>query len=111
MLSQYNTQTLDHLEIVAGICQRIDLIGQINACVPDTGRKVRVGQAVQAMVLNGLGLVGRVLYLIPEFNETKPVDLLIYALDEHHLRQQLVHSRPERQTDTKADYETDLSDV
>lgn len=29
------------------------------------------------MVLNGLGLVGRALYLSPEFYESKPVDLLI----------------------------------
>lgn len=47
------------------MCEQIDLIGQIDARVPETGRKVSVGQAVQAMVLNGLGLVGRALYLAP----------------------------------------------
>lgn len=73
----YSTQTLDHLGIVAGICQQIDLIKQIDTHVPDSGRKVSVGQAVQAMVLNGLGFVGRALYLTPEFYRTKPVDLLI----------------------------------
>lgn len=77
MSSEYSTQTLDHLGIVAGVCEQIDLIGQIDARVAETGRKVSVGQAVQAMVLNGLGLVGRALYLTPEFYETKPVDLLI----------------------------------
>ena len=35
------------------------------------------GQAVQAMVLNGLGLTGRAMYLTPEFYENKPVDVLI----------------------------------
>lgn len=73
----FSTQTLDHLGIVAGICQQIDLIKQIDTRVPDTGRQVSVGQAVQAMVLNGLGLMGRALYLTPEFYRTKPVDLLI----------------------------------
>lgn len=77
MSSQYSTQTLDHLGIVAGVCEQIGLIEQIDARVRDTGRKVSVGQAVQAMVLNGLGLVGRALYLTPEFYESKPVDLLI----------------------------------
>jgi transposase len=64
---------------VAGVCQHIGLIEQIDACVPDTGRKVSVGQAVQAMVLNGLGFVGRALYLTPEFYRSKPLDLLIGA--------------------------------
>lgn len=73
----YTTQVLDHLGIVAGICNQIDLIGQIDALVPDTGRKVSVGQAVQAMVLNGLGFVSRPLYLSPEFFRNKPVDLLV----------------------------------
>lgn len=35
------------------------------------------GEAVQAMVLNALGFVGRALYLTPEFLHNKPVDLLI----------------------------------
>jgi len=77
MAQSFSTQNLDHLGIVAGVCQEIDLIGQIDARVPDTGRAVSVGQAVQAMVLNGLGFVGRALYLTPEFFRTKPVDLLI----------------------------------
>jgi transposase len=77
MGEQFSTKTLDHLGIVAGICESIDLIGQIDARVPDTGRKVSVGQAVQAMVLNGLGFVGRALYLMPEFFANKPVDLLV----------------------------------
>lgn len=77
MSNQYSTQTLDHLGIVAGVCQQVGLIEQIDARVPDTGRTVSVGQAVQAMVLNGLGFVGRPLYLTPEFYRTKPLDLLV----------------------------------
>jgi transposase len=77
MSDTFSTQNLDHLGIVAGVCQQINLIEQIDGIIPDTGRKVRVGQAVQAMVLNGLGFVGRALYLTPEFYRTKPVDLLI----------------------------------
>jgi len=77
MSDTFSTQNLDHLGIVAGVCQQIDLIEQIDQHIPNEGRKVSVGQAVQAMVLNGLGFVGRALYLTPEFYRTKPVDLLI----------------------------------
>jgi transposase len=73
----YETKRIDHLGIVAGICKEIDLIECIDEAVGPTDRKVSVGEAVQAMVLNGLGFVGRPLYLTPEFFANKPVDLLI----------------------------------
>ncbi len=73
----YSTQRLDHLGIVAGICQQIGLVEQIDTYVGATGRKVSVGEAVQAMVLNALGFAGRALYLTPEFFANKPVGLLI----------------------------------
>src|SRR5579859_1785428 len=75
--SEISTQQIDHLGIVAGICQQIDLIGQIDQLVGRNGRKVSVGQAIQAMVLNGLGFVNRPLYLTPEFYANKPVEMLI----------------------------------
>jgi transposase len=76
----YETQRLDHLGIVAGICQRINLIELIDGSLPSpTERKVSCGQATQAMVLNALGLTGRALYLMPEYMENKPVDLLVGA--------------------------------
>ena len=75
--SETSTQQLDHLGIVAGICQQIDLIGQIDQLVGTNGRKVSVGQAIQAMVLNGLGFVNRPLYLTLEFYANKPVEVLI----------------------------------
>lgn len=71
------SQRLDHLGIVAGICNEIGLIETIDAQIGETGRKVSVGQAVQAMILNGLGFVSRPLYLSPEFFHNKPVALLL----------------------------------
>jgi len=73
----YATERLDHLGIVAGVCHEIGLIEQVDAYVGPTRRKVSVGKVVQSMVLNGLGFVGRPLYLTPEFFSNKPVDLLI----------------------------------
>jgi transposase len=73
----FSTERLDHLGIVAGICREIELIPQIDGLVGPTDRKVTVGEATQAMVVNALGFVGRALYLTPEFFRNKPMDLLI----------------------------------
>ena len=73
----YKTQRLDHLGIVAGISQEIDLVAQIDQAIGDTDRKVSVGEAALAMVLNALGFTGRALYLMPEYMSKKPIDLLI----------------------------------
>jgi len=75
--ASYHTQVLDHLGIVAGICQEIELIDQIDGQVPKRSGAVSVGQAVQAMVINALGFVSRPLYLSPEFFQNKPIDVLI----------------------------------
>jgi len=72
-----DSQDLDHLGLVAGMCEQIELIKVIDELVGPDEREVSVGQAVQAMVLNGLGFVGRALYLTPEFFRTKPVERLI----------------------------------
>jgi len=74
---RYSTQRIDHLGIVAGICKEIDLSGQIDEMIGPTGRKVTVGEATEAMILNALGFVGRALYLSPEFFHNKPVGILI----------------------------------
>ena len=75
---EYRTERIDHLGIVAGVCKQIKLIEIIDGCLAmPGGRKVSCGEAVQAMVLNALGLTGRALYLMPEYMRNKPVDLLI----------------------------------
>ncbi len=68
---------LHHLGIVAGVCNEIGLIEAIDRCVSKPKRKVSVGQAVQAMIVNALGFTGRALYLTPWFMDHKPVDVLI----------------------------------
>ena len=73
----YETQRIDHLGIVAGICQEISLIEEIDAQVKASNRKVSCGQGTQAMILNALGFVGRALYLMPGYLYNKPIDLLI----------------------------------
>lgn len=73
----YKTKRLDHLGIVAGICRETGLAEVIDRRVGPSDWQVSVGQATQAMVLNGLGFSSRALYLTPEFFANKPVDLLV----------------------------------
>ena len=75
---EYDIKRLDHLGIVAGICREIDLVDMIDGMLAtQSGRQVSCGTATMEMVLNGLGFTGRALYLMPEYLENKPVDLLI----------------------------------
>jgi transposase len=48
-----------------------DVIDQATQQDPQR-RDLRVGEAVKAMVLNGLGWVNQVLYLVPTFFQNKP---------------------------------------
>lgn len=72
----YQTKRLDHFGIVAGMCDRIELVEKIDAFFPDQNRKVTVGEAVKAMVINALGFASRPLYLSSEFFSNKPIELL-----------------------------------
>lgn len=74
---QFKQKQLQHLGIIAGVCNEIGLIDQIDSIIGKEKRKVSVGQAVQAMILNALGFSGRALYLTPDFFRNRPVDLLI----------------------------------
>lgn len=72
------SKNLDHLGIVAGICEEIGLIDKIDELThSDSQRKVSIGEAIYVMILNGLGFSNRTLYLTPEFLKDKPVELLM----------------------------------
>lgn len=76
--TRYETHRIDHLGIVAGICNEIGLIDVINQQVGASAQKVSCGEGVQAMVLNGLGFSSRALYLMPDYLQNKAVDLLVH---------------------------------
>jgi transposase len=76
-MPQIAVERLDHLGIVAGICQEIGLVEYFDQLDEQVHARVSLGQAVQAMVFNGLGLSNRRLYLVPQFFEHKPVERLI----------------------------------
>jgi len=76
-MEKYTTKVMNHLGIVAGICNEINLIKNIDTFIPAPKRKVSTGQAVQSMVLNALGFSNRALYLHSRFSLHKPLDILI----------------------------------
>lgn len=75
---EITVKNLDHLGLVAGIIDQIGIVEKINQLVgSQPGEIVSPGQAVKAMILNGLGLVSAPLYLFSKFFEGKPTEHLI----------------------------------
>lgn len=76
---RYRSQTLDHLGLVAGMYDELGIGEVIDRAIPQDldKRQVAVGQAVKAMVLNGLGFVNQRLYLVPQFFWDKPTERLV----------------------------------
>ena len=75
----YRTQSLDHLELVAGMFEELGLAEVIEQATPQDPamRIVTAGHAVKAMVLNGLGFLNQQLYLVSHFFQNKPISRLI----------------------------------
>lgn len=73
----YTVERLDHLGIVAGVCQQIGLAEFLDEQVGGSRQRVSVGTATLAMVINGLGFTNRRLYLVPRFFENKPIERLL----------------------------------
>jgi len=73
----YMNERLDHLGIVAGVCQEIGLASWLDEQDPTNRQAVSVGSATTAMILNGLGFSNRQLYLVPQYCANKPVEHLL----------------------------------
>lgn len=66
--SDIRVQDLDHCGIIAGICDRMGLVEQIDRLLGTHPQEIiSPGQAVKAMLLNGLGFVNAPLYLFEKF--------------------------------------------
>src|ERR671919_1632251 len=84
----YRSQILDHVGLVAGMFDELgigEVIDRATRHHPET-RIVTTGDAVKAMVLNGLGFVNQQLYLVPRFFHNKPTHRLIaLGIEAKHL--------------------------
>ena len=70
----YRSQVLDHLGLVAGLFDALgigDVLDQATHHNPAM-RDLTVGEAVNAMVRNGLGFINQALYLVPRCFHNKP---------------------------------------
>src|SRR5437588_7832408 len=74
---EYQTERLDHLGIVAGVCKEAGIAEWLDKIAGENRRGVSVGTATVAMILNGLGFNNRQLYLVPQYFENKPVEHLL----------------------------------
>ena len=79
MATAYSTKSLDHLGLVSGMCKEIGVATIIAQALPEqsSDKHVTFGQLVEAMILNGLGFVGRTLHMYPEYFAECPVERLI----------------------------------
>ncbi len=74
---EYQTERLDHLGIVAGVCREAGIAKWLDVQAGEQRRVVSIGTATVAMILNGLGFSNRQLYLIPQYFANKPVEHLL----------------------------------
>jgi len=71
-------ENIDHLGIVAGLIDEISIVKIINEKLGvDQREKISSGQVVKALIMNGLGMVSRPLYLFPQFWEDKALEKLL----------------------------------
>ncbi|MBE9003228.1 IS1634 family transposase [Nostoc sp. LEGE 12447] len=85
---EIRVQDIDHCGIVAGIIDQMCLVEQINQILGTHHQEiVSPGQAVKAMILNGLGLVSAPLYLFEKFFVGKATEhLLGEGISPEHLK-------------------------
>ncbi|NJP18061.1 MAG: IS1634 family transposase [Hydrococcus sp. CRU_1_1] len=76
--SNIRVQDLDHCGIVAGICDEMGLVEQIDKLLGTHPQEIiSPGRVVKAMILNGLGFVSAPLYLFEKFFVGKATEHLL----------------------------------
>lgn len=106
--AQYQFKNLNHLGLVSAMCRELKIAEYIDARITNDSdvRNVTIGQAVVAMIINGLGFTGQTLYMFPEFFEDKPIDRLIgEGIQAEHLNDKVLG----RALDSL--YDADVSDL
>jgi len=83
------SKNLDHLGLIAGMYDELGIGDIIDEAIKQdsNARLISIGQAVKAMVLNGLGFINQRRHDFPKFFQDKPVDRLIgegICASQHH---------------------------
>ena len=82
------SKVIDHLGLVSGIWNELQISETIDRAIQqdDTYRNVSIGVLCKSLVLNGLGFTERTLYLVSDFFENKPTELLLgKGIEPSHL--------------------------
>lgn len=78
MAEELKIKNLDHLGLIAGIVDDLDIENIVNSLIKtDIREKVSAGTIIKAIILNALGYMSQPLYLFPEFFADKPVEKLL----------------------------------
>jgi transposase len=78
MLEKIGIKNLDHLGIVAGIIDDLEIEKIVNQELGINHKeKISAGKIVKAIIDHGLGFVSAPLYLFPQFFQDKPVEKLL----------------------------------
>ncbi len=69
--NHYSSKQLDNLGLIAAMYDELGIGELIDQLIPQNKEKrnISIGQAVKAMVLNGLGFSNKALYLTPFFSK------------------------------------------
>jgi transposase len=77
MRAEIEIKNLDHLGLVAGLIDELEIESIVNEAVGiDRFKKVTAGQIVKGIIINGLDFISKPLYLFPQFFANKPVEEL-----------------------------------
>ena len=90
---QYRSQVMDHLGLVAGMCKELGIVEHIDKRAPKLSDEWNIshGEAVIAMIINGLGFTGQSLHMFPQFFANKPLDKLIRGgIEPEHINDKVL---------------------
>ena len=75
---EITVQDIDHCGIIAGICDEMKLVEQVDKLLGNHSQEIiSSGQVVKAMILNGLGFLSAPLYLFEKFFVGKATEHLL----------------------------------
>lgn len=78
MRAEIEIKNLDHLGLVAGLIDELEIESIVNEAVGiDRFKKVTAGQIVKGIIINGLDFISKALYLFPQFFANKTVEELL----------------------------------
>ena len=76
-MENISVERLDNLGVISDIMKELGISTLIDSRIlPDDQEEITTGEAIEGMILNGLGFSDRPISLTPQFFENKPLDVL-----------------------------------